>query len=79
MVAIDNYNDNCPTLSGYSNGDCRDPVNNIEIGLYPEHFSSQSRCFVANLLPNHLKVYADDQTKRAMCLASQVERIYNKY
>ena len=72
MIAIDSYNDNCPTYNGYSNGDCRDPINNLEIGFYPEHFSAQSRCFVSNLLPENLKAYADEQARKTLCLASKV-------
>ena len=46
IVTLGNFIDNCPNMIDYSNGDCRDPVDNLNYPYFDEYYGTGSRCFL---------------------------------
>ena len=45
-VTLGSFIDNCPNILEYSNGDCRNPVDNSNYPYFNEYYGISGRCFV---------------------------------
>ena len=58
------FNDYCPKLTGYSNGDCRAAGNAPTTNYFGQVYGSNSQCFVQTLMSTS---YVADGVTRAGC------------
>lgn len=65
-LAPDSFSDNCPKVVGYSNRFCG--PGGTAGGYSPEHFGTDSACFVSAILYNNL----DDYPAQGQCYQYQV-------
>jgi len=51
-ISGDSFSDNCPDMIGYSNGDCRDTTNNMNLASFEEYYGEYGRCFEGTFVAN---------------------------
>jgi len=57
-LSADQFSDNCPDMVAFSNGDCRNTSNNMNVPYYQETYGADSRCFSGTFVLHSYSMYS---------------------